>query len=531
LLPAPTTGPGAISAFICSKSKERKMRTYNCTQKQAIWQFFLLSALLFVLPLIGPLPAFGQADSRIEALREIGKVFAQIADKARPAVVQVLVEKSATSYNLEIPNWPFVQPHPGYFGGPFDFGQGGPFHRDDDSYYYFFRPQEPPLRLPQPKSYQRCEGSGFIVSKDGHILTTWHVVEGAKTIKVKLADKRELEAKIIGTDSETDIAVLRIDADDLPFLELGDSDALAVGDWVVAANSPFGLGHPFSGGMVTAKGRSGLGLATYEDFIQTDVAITVGDGGGPLLNLDGKVAGINVAVTDKGPGGRVSFAIPINTAKFVYEQLIEHGMIERGFLGVSIQDVSPDMAEALGLKDAGGAVVSQVVEDSAAEKAGIKRHDVIVELNGLPVTSANELRTRIALLKPGTQIEVILLRDGKRVTFAVTLGRRSPLRQPVAAGPDVLKRLGFTVEDLTPELAEHLGYKGDRGVVVTKVETGSEAERQGITAGTLILQVNRRPVKNTGDFNRAVEQGGKKGVVLLLVKDKHYTRLVVLQLK
>jgi serine protease Do len=507
------------------------MRTYNCTQKQAIWQFFLLSALLFVLPFISPLPAFGQADSRIEALREIGKVFAQIAEKARPAVVQVLVEKSATSYNLEIPNWPFVQPHPGYFGGPFDFGQGGPFQCDDDSYYYFFRPQEPPLRLPQPKSYQRCEGSGFIVSKDGHILTTGHVVEEAKTIKVKLADKRELEAKIIGTDSETDIAVLRIDADDLPFLELGDSDALAVGDWVVAVNSPFGLGHPFSGGMVTAKGRSGLGLATYEDFIQTDVAITVGDGGGPLLNLDGKVAGINVAVTDKGPGGRVSFAIPINTAKFVYEQLIEHGMIERGFLGVSIQDVSPDMAEALGLKDAGGAVVSQVVEDSAAEKAGIRRHDVIVELNGRSVTSANELRTRIALLKPGTQIEVILLRDGKRVTFAVTLGRRSPLRQPVAAGPDVLERLGFTVEDLTPELAEHLGYKGDRGVVVTKVETGSEAERQGITAGTLILQVNRRPVKDTGDFNRAVEQGGKKGVVLLLVKDKHYTRLVLLQLK
>ncbi len=499
------------------------MRIYSCRQKKAISRILLLPAFLFVLPLICPLPAFGQTDSRIESLRQIGKVFAQIAEKARPAVVQVLVEKSATSYNLEIPRWPFVQPYPRYFGGS--------FHRDEDSYYYFFRPQDPPLRLPQPRSYQRGEGSGFIISKDGHILTTAHVVDGAKTIKVKLADRREFEAKIVGADSETDIAVLKIDADNLPFLELGDSDALAVGDWVVAVNSQFGLGHPFSGGMVTAKGRSGLGLATYEDFIQTDAAITVGDGGGPLLNLDGKVVGINVAITDKGRGGRMSFAIPINTAKFVYEQLIERGMIERGFLGVSIQDVSPDMAKALGLKDAAGAIVSEIVEDSAAEKAGIKQHDVIVELNGRPLRSANELRTRIAILKPGTQIEVVVLRDGKRATFTVTLGRRSPLRQAVSASPDVLKRLGFTVQDLTPELAEHLGYKGETGVVVTKVQTGSEAERQGITAGTLILQVNRRPVKDTRDFNRAVAQGSKKDVVLLLVKDKHYTRLVLLQLK
>ena len=499
------------------------MRTCNCTQKKAISHIFVLPALLFVLPLIDALPAFGQTDSRVESLREIGKVFAEIAEKSRPAVVQVVTEKSATSKTSEIPRWPFVQPYPRYFGGP--------SHRDEDSYYYFFRPQDPPLRLPQPKSYQRSEGSGFIVSKAGHILTTGHVVEGAKTIKVKLADRREFDAKIVGADSETDIAVLKIEADNLPFLELGDSDALAVGDWVVAVSSQFALGHPFSGGMVTAKGRSGLGLATYEGFIQTDAAITVGDGGGPLLNLDGKVVGINVAITDKDRGGRVSFAIPINTAKFVYEQLIEHGMIERGFLGVSIQDVSPDMAKALGLKDAGGAVVSQVVEDSAAEKAGIKVDDVIVEFNGQPLQSAGQLRARVGILKPGTQIEIVVLRDGKRVTFAVTLGKRSPLRGAVPAGPDVLQGLGFTVQDLTPDLAEHLGYKGETGVVVAKVQAGSEADRQGITAGTLILQVNRRPVKNTRDFNRAVEQGSKKDGVLLLVKDKHYTRLVLLQLK
>jgi len=190
---------------------------------------------------------------------------------------------------------------------------------------------------------------------------------------------------------------------------------------------------------VTAKGRSGLGLATYEGFIQTDAAMTVGDGGGPLLNLDGKVVGINVAITDKDPGGRISFAIPINMAKFVYEQLIEHGTIERGFLGVSIQDVSPEMAKALGLKDASGAVVSQVVEGSAAEKAGIRTHDVIIELNGQPVQSASQLRARVGVLKPGTQIEIVVLRDGKRETFSVTLGKRSPLRGAVPASPDVLK--------------------------------------------------------------------------------------------
>jgi len=499
------------------------MQVYSCRQKKAISQIFVLPALLFVLPLVCPPSAFGQSDSRIESLRQIGKVFAEIAEKARPAVVQVVTERSASSYILEVTRWPFLQPYPRYFGGP--------FHRDEDSYYYFFRPQDPPLRLPQPKSYQRGEGSGFIVSKDGHILTAAHVVDGAKTIKVKLSDRREFEAKLVGSDSETDIAVLKIDADSLSFLELGDSDALAVGEWVVAVSSQFGLGHPFSGGMVTAKGRSGLSFAGYQDFIQTDAAITLGSGGGPLLNLDGQVVGINVAITDKDPGGRVSFAIPINTAKFVYEQLIEHGTIERGFLGVSIQDVSPDMAKALGLKDAAGAVVSQVVEDSAAEKAGIKAHDVIIELNGQPLQSAGQLRARVGILKPGTQVEVVVLRDGKRKTFTVTLGKRSPSGRPVPARPDVLKGLGFTVEDLTPELAEHLGYKGETGVVVAKVQTGSEADRQGITAGTLILQVNRRPVKNTRDFNRAVEQGSKKDVVLLLVKDKHYTRLVLLQLK
>jgi len=498
------------------------MRTYNCRQEKAIWHFCLLPAFFLVLPLIFPPPALAQTDSGIDALRQISKVFAQIAKDASPAVVQIETERTA---NLDRPEG-WVPP----FDPPFGHFFGEPFYEHGRNYYYFFRPQDPPLRLPQPRFYARGEGSGFIVSGDGYIITAEFVVGRTEKIKVKLADKREFEAKVIGTDRETGIAVLKINADKLPFLELGDSDALAVGDWVVALSSPFGPGHPFAGGMVTAKGRSGLDFTGYQDFIQTDAAITSGSGGGPLLNLDGKVVGINCAIVVRLQPERVSFAIPINMAKFAYEQLVEHGKIERGFLGVSIQDVSPDMAKALGLKDAEGVLVSDVIEDSAAEKAGLKRQDVIVELNGQPMQSANQLRIRIGLLKPGTQVELVVLRDGKRETFAVTLGQRAPARQMISAGPDVLKRLGFTVQDLTPELAEHLGYKSDRGVVVTKVETGSEAQRQSITAGTLILEVNRKPVKNTQDFDRAI-QSSKKDIVLLLVKDKQYARLVLLRLK
>lgn len=499
------------------------MRIYSRRQKRAIWHFLVVPVLCLLSLVIGASPAVGQAGGRVDRLQQIGKTFAQIAEKASPAVVRLQAEKTGMSNRPNAQQWPFVEPFRRYFGQPYP--------QSDGDFYYFFRPDEAWPRLPTPKPYQRLEGCGFIVSKDGYILTNEHVVRDARKVNATLADKRDFEAKIIGTDPETDIAVLKIDADDLPFLVLGDSDALEVGEWVVAVNGPWGAGHPFAGGMVTAKGRSGFGLATYENFIQTDVAMTLGQGGGPLLGLDGKVVGINTAIIDKESVARVSLAIPANMAKLVYKQLIEHGKVERGFLGVSIQDVSPDMAKALGLKDAQGVVVSQVIEDSAAEKAGIKRHDVIVELNGQPLKSADQLRWRLALLRPGTQVELVALRDGQRETFTVTLGKRMAARQMISAGPNVLKRLGFTVQDLTPELAEHIGYKGESGVVVTEFVAGSEAASKGITPGTLILEVNRTPVRDTPDFSRAVEQAGKRGTVLLLVKDRHYTRFVLLKLK
>jgi len=338
------------------------------------------------------------------------------------------------------------------------------------------------------------------------------------------------KAKIIGTDPETDLAVIKIGAGNLPSLQLGDSDALRVGEWVVAMTGPIGLSHPFAPGIVTAKGRSGLGLAAYEDFIQTDVAITVGSGGGPLLNLDGKVVGINTAIKDDRPSARISFAIPINMAKVVCKELVLTGKVERAFLGVQIADVTRELADALGLEDTKGAFVSEVVESSAAHKAGIQNHDVIVELNGILLKSANDLRIRVALLKPGTRVELVVLRDGKWRAFDVMLGSRSSARRASADRSDLLKKLGLFVEDLTDELAEDLGYKGRLGVLVTEVDLDSQAARTGIRPGSLIRQANRQPVRNTRDFNEAVEQAAETGILSLLIRNRNRTQLFVLKL-
>jgi len=393
-----------------------------------------------------------------------------------------------------------------------------------------WRPPNSGLLPLNPEPRQQPKGSGFIVSDDGYILTNHHVVAEAKRITVKLADGRNFEPKLIGSDPEFDVAVLKIDADNLAFLQLADSDALQPGDWVVALSSPSDLNHPFSPGIVTATNRGRLGIADYEDFIQTDAATTLGSGGGPLLNLDGKVVGMNTAIVDR-PNVRVSLAIPINMAKAVYEQLVETGKIERAFLGVEIQDISRDIADAMGLEEANGVLVPEVVKGSAAEEAGIKNSDVITELNGKPLMSANQLRNWIALLRPGTKVQLAVLRDGKRHTFDVTLGSRSPAGQAASQAPDIPPELGFSVQNLTDELAEDLGYQGQIGVVVTEVDVDSQAARAGVAAGALIQQVNRRLVSNTEEFNEQIAKAAKKGTILLLLKDRHRTRLVVLRLR
>ncbi len=483
----------------------------NTRQNKTLLRFSLISVLLLLF--IAPLSGFAQDSGTIDTLRQTGKAFAKIAEKASPAVVGIKAETTIKQ------NYPAMREQP--FGEPFD-----PFGDD-----FFFRRRSPHQRSPQPKSRRLAQGSGFIISADGYILTNNHLVGEAEKVMVKLADDRELEAKIIGTDPESDVAVIKIDGNDLAYLKLADSDVIEVGEWVLAIGNPFGLSHTVTAGIVSAKGRSNVGLAAFEDFIQTDAAINPGNSGGPLLNLDGDAVGINTAIISRSGGNMgIGLAIPINMAKAIYDQLIDSGTVVRGFLGVTIQDLTTELAASFDLKDTKGVLLSDVTEGSAAEKAGLKPGDIVVEFEGQPVERADNFRNRVAILKPGTKVEVVVLRDGKRKTFTVELGKRPTEAQIAAGQSEVLEQLGFAVRNLTDDLAQRLGYQGLAGVVVSQVEPGSLAGLAGITPGTLIQQVNRHPVGNTKEFDKAIKQAAGEGAVLLLIRDERYTRFVVLKL-
>ena len=496
------------------------MRIFSFKQNEVTSRFSLISAFLILLLFIIPLPALAQDANSIDTLRQMGRAFAEIAEKASPAVVGIKATKTVTQDYPTIREWPF--------GEPFD-----PF--EDDFFDHFFRRHFPRRRSPQRKYHQLAQGSGFIISPDGYILTASHLVGEAEKVMVKLGESPEVEAKVVGTDPGSDVAVVKIDGNNLPFLELANSDALEVGEWVLAIGNPFGLSHTVTAGIVSAKGRNRLGLTELEDYIQTDAAINPGNSGGPLLSLDGKVVGINTAIVTGHlayPGNiGIGFAIPINMAKSIYDQLVESGKVVRGFLGVGIQDLTPEKAPFFGLKEGTkGVLIPEVTEDSAAEKAGLKQGDIIVEFDGQTVEKANELQKRVAMLKPGTKVEIVVLRDGKRKTLTAKLGER-PKRGLITAVPsDTLEQLGLAVQNLTDDLAERLGYEGLAGVVVTQVEPGSPADFVGITRGTLIMEVNRKPVKNTKDFNEAVEEAAKEQTVLLRIKQGRATLFVVLTL-
>lgn len=473
----------------------------------------ILSAICLSLLFGAPLSALAEDDHSIATLRQMGKAFATIAEKASPAVVGVEAEKKVASgpgsreYSFGDPRSPF----------------------DDDLFKYFFGPRTP-RRYEQPESRQVARGSGFVISRDGYILTNNHVVGDAVKVTVSLDDGQKHAAKIIGADPETDVAVIKIDKENLPYVELADSDALEVGEWVIAIGNPFGLSHTVTAGIVSAKGRSGMRIANYEDFIQTDAAINFGNSGGPLLNLDGRAVGINTAII--GPGGNVGIglAIPSNMAKDIYRQLKESGTVVRGFLGVGIEDVTPENAEFFDLDEAKGVLITQVTEDSAAEKAGMKRGDVVVTFEGEPVDSANDFRNRVAMYKPGTKVELVFLRDGRPKTLKVTLGERPTGLASGRVQTESRDRLGITVQTLTDELAQRLGYEGLSGVVVTEVEPGSEAADKGIQRGSLIREVDRKEIGNVREFNQAIEKAQERGKALLLVRYEDFDRYVVVDL-
>jgi len=418
--------------------------------------------------------------------------FSDLAEKVRTGVVNIQVSKKVKNI--------------GFYNSP-----GNPFG-DRNPFGDFFGPFEGN----QPDRKQQGVGSGFIMSREGYILTNSHVVEDADQIKVKLAGGKEFDGKIIGRDPKTDLALIKIGgASDLQPLKLGNSDDLKVGNWVVAVGSPFGLEQTVTAGIVSAKGRA-IGSGPYDNFIQTDASINPGNSGGPLINLQGEVVGINTAIISSGQG--IGFAIPINMAKEVAPQLQKRGHVTRGLLGVVIQDMTPELAKSLGLKESKGALVSQVVPDGPADKAGIEQGDVIINFDGQPVGDSKDLPRIVASTPVGKTVTVNLLRDGKDVERQAKVGEMEEESTSETANSPIHPSLGVTVQNLTPQVARELGLKKSTGVVVTGVEPGSPAAEAMIQVGDIIQSVNRKPVKNADDFVKIVEKAKDGGSLLLLVQ-------------
>ncbi len=422
-----------------------------------------------------------------------------VAKSAMPAVVNI-----STMQKTGRRTSPSPMPGPGPFGG------------EDPSEEFFRRFFGE--RLPQRS--QRSLGSGFILSEDGHIITNNHVVGDASKITVRLSDKEEYEAKVIGTDDKTDIALIKIDAKrPLPTVALGQSSALEIGDWVLAIGNPFGLEETVTAGIVSAKGRV-IGAGPYDDFIQTDASINPGNSGGPLLNLKGEVVGINTAIFSQSGGNiGIGFATPIDLAKSIIPQLKEKGKVTRGWLGVTIQGVTPELAKSFGLKEPLGALIADVTKGGPAEKAGLQRGDIITSLDGVPLKDARELPTLVAQRPVGENVKVTALRGGQKKTFTVTVGELPGSQTLAKQSEGDTKNWGLAVAELTPDIARRFQLESERnGVVVTEVEPGSPAELHGIQPGDVIEEVNRMPIKSLEDFKKAIADAEGKDTLLLLVR-------------
>jgi serine protease Do len=475
----------------------------------------LLRFLLLTLTgagLLLPSAALAQQQG-IESLRQTGMAFREVAKMVSPAVVFIQVEKTVAA---EQGGNPFNSPFGDEFLRRF-FGQ--PPHQQ----------QQPQQRPPRQRSMG--QGSGFIISPDGYIMTNNHVVGDADQVTVTLLDGREYKAKLIGTDPPTDVAIIKIDETDLPFLGFADSDKLEVGDWVLAFGNPFGLSHTLTAGIVSAKGRSGMGLNEYENFIQTDAAINPGNSGGPLVDLDGKVVGMNTAIFSRNGGYMgIGFAIPINMADRIRQQLVESGNVTRGRLGVMIQDMTQDLAQSFGIKSSEGILVAQVMEDSPAAEAGLKQGDLILQMDGQKVGKVAEFRNKVSFTAPGTKVKLLILRDGKDQTITAKIAKLETDASGRPAATSKVSKLGLSLQELNAELADKFGYQGQTGVLVTDVEPGSVAERAGIKRGALIQEVNRVAVKTPADVSKALADH-QHGSLLLLIREGEATRYLALKLE
>jgi len=475
--------------------------------------------LLVVAVLVGALAVTlgthrvpGVEIARAAAVDQSGlTTFAPMVKRAMPAVVNI--SSSKVVRNQQMPNGMF----------------------DDPFFRQFFGGRMPQQQQPRAQR-ETSLGSGVVVSPDGYIITNNHVVEGATDVKVAFFDKHEYPAKIVGADKYTDVAVLKIDRSGLTPLQFADSAHSQVGDVVLAIGNPFGLGQTVTMGIISATGRTGLGIERYEDFIQTDAAINRGNSGGALIDSRGDLVGINTAILSGNSGGNegVGFAIPANLAHSIMDQILKTGKVTRGFMGILPQELTPDMAKAFNMPDGRGVAVAQVEPDSPAMKAGLKVGDVITAINGNAVDDVNAFRLQIAGFAPGTTVHLKIARSGQTLDVPVTLVEYEMERAAndngapnISGGGEKGAMRGVSVQTLTPEIRREVQTDATSGVVITDIEPDSQAAAAGLEAGDVIVQVNHKPVNSVAEFNAAVRSGSSRESTLLLVKHGQGTGFIV----
>jgi serine protease Do len=460
--------------------------------------FLLLSLMVLVVAL----PAWDLNAAEKVTARDWRNGFVEVAKKVQPSVVSIRSERTVT-----------VSPGQGLGE---DFFKGTPFED------FFKQHGGPPA-----KRKQMGEGSGVIVDGKGYILTNYHVVTGADKITIRLFDGKELKGTVQGTDPKTDLAVVQVEAKDLPVATLGDSDKLQVGEWAIAIGSPFGLEETVTVGVISAKGRTGLGTGTYEDFIQTDASINPGNSGGPLVNIDGEVIGINAMIIQPGQG--IGFAIPINLAKTIMMELMKQGKVVRPWVGIGLQDLTPELMKSFKIEEKEGALISQVFEGSPAEKAGLKVGDIVIEIDGKKMKNGQDVVREVLKKKVGQKIELDVIREGKRIKVEVTTAEMPPEAGERRAPSEKKEWFGLRVTAVTPDIAKELGLPRPEGVVIENVEAGSVGQDAGLRRGDVILEVNRQKVRDESDYRTLMEKTKPEQTVLLLVRRGSSTFFVSLK--
>jgi serine protease Do len=465
----------------------------------------LCGALLFSS---GPLLAEREANASVECShcgQSLSEAFVSVAKKGRPAVVHINAE---------------IAPGRGRSMGGFEMEPSNPFEEfQDELFQRFFGVPNSGSRGRSQQPSQISTGSGFIVSSDGYIVTNHHLIKDATRITVEKFDESDskFEAELVGCDPKTDLALLKINATGLTFLEFGDSDEIQVGQWAMAIGHPFRLRDTVTVGVISATHRGDLQISQWEDFIQTDTSINPGNSGGPLLDLNGKVIGVNTAILSRTGGSiGVGFAVPSNIVKMVFEQIRQKGSVDRAYLGVQIQDLNDDLCEGFSLKKGtSGALIAEVSPESAAEKAGLKSGDIVVEFNGSPVKNVKQLYTNIGKYTSGTLCHLVVLREGKPIKISLTLGSKTP---DISEEGDIIYKLGIMVEQITQENAHKYGVKSDeKGLVITKVLPQTIASMLGWSPGTVIMVVNGKKVSNIKDLREVLEKADPSKKVVFLM--------------